>query len=370
MEVCIDATPLLLRSAGVKTYFYHWLRHLWTAAQGDSSLRLHAFPRLHDFGTLDHQASHLNRFSTLWRLSLLLASNALIPVPGALQLLLPRFDVLHASNQMRKPPRRARLTATVYDMTAWIMPELHTQANVVAESNFAGKVLRRAAGLIAISENTRRDAARVLALDPERIDVIYPGVAESYFTTTRVPIPGRKPYILSLGTIEPRKNIGRLLDAYAALPSSFRDEFDLVVAGPAGWNTAQIMARLRDSGPGVRYVGYVPETELPTLVAGATVLAYPSLYEGFGLPLAQAMAAGVPAITSATSCLPEVAGDGALFVDPQSTPELTAALGRVLCSSTLQRKLSAAGSQRARQHFRWSECARRSLEFFRKAASR
>jgi glycosyltransferase involved in cell wall biosynthesis len=115
----------------------------------------------------------------------------------------------------------------------------------------------------------------------------------------------------------------------------------------------------------VRYLGYVAEDELPGLTAGATAFLYPSLYEGFGFPVAQAMAAGVPVITSNTSCLPEVAGEGALFVDPRSSAEIQAALEKLLTSPLLREQLRTAGAARARQ-YRWDACARQSLEFFRR----
>ncbi len=123
------------------------------------------------------------------------------------------------------------------------------------------------------------------------------------------------------------------------------------------------MRRLASGVAGVDYLGYVPEDVLPSLTAGATALVYPSLYEGFGFPVAQAMAAGVPVVTSNTSCLPEVAGEGALYADPKSAAELRAALERLLDSPALQSQLAAAGRARAAQ-YRWEECARKSLAFF------
>ena len=125
------------------------------------------------------------------------------------------------------------------------------------------------------------------------------------------------------------------------------------------------MARLASRIPGVRYLGYVREDELPGLTAGATGFVYPSLYEGFGFPVAQAMAAGVPVITSNTSSLPEVAGDGALLVDPRSADELRSAIQKLLTSPSLQQQLRTAGLARA-QEYRWEVCARKSLEFFRR----
>jgi glycosyltransferase involved in cell wall biosynthesis len=125
------------------------------------------------------------------------------------------------------------------------------------------------------------------------------------------------------------------------------------------------MARLASRPEGVRYLGYIPEDELPGLTAGATAFLYPSLYEGFGIPVAQAMAAAVPVITSNTSCLPEVAGDGALLVDPRSPAEIQAALEKLLTSQSLRDQLRAAGADRARR-YRWDACARQSLDFFRR----
>jgi alpha-1,3-rhamnosyl/mannosyltransferase len=127
------------------------------------------------------------------------------------------------------------------------------------------------------------------------------------------------------------------------------------------------MARLGAGIPGVRHIGYVEEGDLPGLTAGATVFAYPSLYEGFGFPLAQAMAARVPVLTSSTSCLPEIAGDGALLADPRSQSELAAALDRLLTSPSLRAQLALTGRARA-ERYRWELCAARSIEFFKRAA--
>jgi glycosyltransferase involved in cell wall biosynthesis len=142
-----------------------------------------------------------------------------------------------------------------------------------------------------------------------------------------------------------------------------------VVAGPSGWKDSGTLARLRQPAAGIHYLGYVPESDLPGLTAGATILAYPSLYEGFGLPVAQAMAAGVPVITSNVSSLPEITGDAALHVDPQSAPSLSAALQKLLGSRDLQRQLRERGIRRA-EMFRWEACALKSWEFFARAVQR
>ncbi|MGA2595873.1 MAG: glycosyltransferase family 1 protein [Bryobacteraceae bacterium] len=357
MPVLIDATSLLLRSAGVKSYTYNWLRSLRQIAEPSE---IKAFPFLNGLGRFTHEESVLSPLETYPRLAMLYAVNA--PGNPMLEWIAARADVFHVSNQLRRNiPKRPKITATIHDLTCWLMPELHTAANVRADRFFAEHTLKRADGLIAVSENTRQDAIRILGIAPEKIVTIYSGVPDDYFDA--VPAERSKPYVLFVGTIEPRKNLEALLDAWAGM--RYRNDFDLLIAGPAGWSSERIMARLAAGEPGVHYLGYVPEMEMPSLTAGATAFVYPSLYEGFGFPIAQAMAAGVPVITSNTSCLPEIAGEGALFVDPRSVGELRGAMEKLLESASLRLELAAQGRLRA-MRFRWETCARESLAFFRR----
>src|SRR6266404_6429700 len=206
MRVSIDVTPLLLRSAGVKTYVHYWTRHLQAAA---GSHKLELFPFIDQARLPEgcvHERSVLGRWETLSRLALLHAANH-SPVPF-LNAAGARLDLFHASHQLLRPPRNTKITATLYDMTCWLMPETHTAANVAMAKRFARKVLARADGLVAISESTRADSMRILGLKPERIEVIYPGVAEPFFGAA--PAGRAKPYILFVGTIEPRKNLNLL----------------------------------------------------------------------------------------------------------------------------------------------------------------
>lgn len=362
MRILVDASPLLLRSAGVKSYVWHWLRALQQQATAGS---VDAFPLLNGADhRLDHERSVLGSWSTWSRLAALHSVN--IGGTHAIDTVCRGYDVFHASNQVRSAPRKVRLTATLHDMTCWLMPELHTDANVRADSGFARSILKNAAGLIAVSENTRQDAIRVLGIQPSRIQVIYSGVDDRFFNA--VPMKRQRPYVLCLGTIEPRKNVDTLIDGWHALPASIREEYELLIAGPAGWKSELTLARLRSANGSIKYLGYVPETDIPALTAGASAFAYVSLYEGFGFPVAQAMASGVPVITSSTSCLPEVAGDAAICVDPRSPSEISGALNRVLSDSDLRNRLGASGRKRAGR-YRWQECARKSLDFFQRIAN-
>lgn len=364
--IAIDCSPLLVQSAGVKTWLYHWTRGLMAlapgrivpvfGAPGDSLMH----KGVHEGGIVRHASG----------LALLAALNA---ARGTLSdRLLPRCRVFHASNLFRYPPKKARISATLHDLTSWISPGLHRSATLKADHLFAEKVLSRADGIIAVSESTRRDAVRVLGLAPEKIRVIYPGVPDAYFAA-RTPAISRtgtrpaKPWFLSVGTIEPRKNLETLLDAWVSLPRAWRAEFELRVAGMEGWNSEGTVRRLlqlaREGDSGVRYLGYVPEEELVELTAGAMALVYPSLYEGFGIPVAQALAAGCPVITSNVSSLPEVTDGAALLVDPHSAVEIAGAIRRMGDSAELREDLARRGRARAAV-FTWPRACEESLGYF------
>ncbi|MCZ2147441.1 MAG: glycosyltransferase family 4 protein [Bryobacterales bacterium] len=366
MRVTVDATSLLLRSAGVKSYTFHWLKALRQQAGPDC---IRAFPFIGKTGELDHDRSMLPKWATYPRLAILYGVN--LTGAALLDMCIAGSDIFHASNQIHHAPRGCLLTATVHDMTCWKMPELHTPANVKADRRFAEQILKRAHGIIAVSESARQDAIEELDIPEERIETIHSGVSEAFFRVRVADvlelkeIAGlRKPYVLFVGTIEPRKNLDRLLDAWLILPASLREEFELVIAGPMGW-APETAKRLESGLAGVRRLGYVAEDAMPALTAGALAFAYPSLYEGFGFPVAQAMAAGVPVLTSNISALPEITGNAAELVDPFSISEIRASLERLLTSPSKREELAARGKERA-QNYRWSRCAAHSLRFFGK----
>jgi alpha-1,3-rhamnosyl/mannosyltransferase len=365
VRVAIDASPLLVRSAGVKNYLYHWILHLRRIAGKDA---VRTFPHMERVRPLTHEGSMGGLWNTFLGLGSLAISNHIgLPV---LDWLSGDAQVFHASVLVRRPPRKMRLTATIHDMTCWLMPEHHPRANIAAEKAFA-EVLRRADALIAVSESTKRDAVQVLGLASEKIAVIHSGVPHAYFEVDAALIEAvrrkyslGRPYVLFVGTIEPRKNVDMLLDAFESLPPSIREHYQLVLAGPAGWASGRTMRRLQH----VRYLGYVPEEAMPGLTAGATAFVYPSLYEGFGFPVVQAMATGVPVITSNSSALAEVAGGAALLIDPRSQSDLHHAMSRLLTSDGLRMALGAAGKAKA-ERFHWERCAERSLKFFERVSS-
>ncbi|MFQ3661823.1 MAG: glycosyltransferase family 1 protein, partial [Chloroflexaceae bacterium] len=168
------------------------------------------------------------------------------------------------------------------------------------------------------------------------------------------------PYFLYIGTIQPRKNLTRLIEAFA---HAGPDDALLVIAGRRGWLSEPIVRRVAELGltNRVRFPGYVPDADLPALLSGALAFVFPSLYEGFGMPVLEAMACGAPVLTSTTSALPEVAGDAALLVDPCDTDAIAAALRRLAADAPLRASLRARGLVRAAD-FTWERCARKTLD--------
>lgn len=357
VRIGVDATSLLLCSAGIKTWTWHWLRHLQINADGDEIVPFPSVPRS---VPLIHNRSALDPWATYRRLALLYAVNS--PGSPLLGCMTRRFDAFHITSQIRNVPRHTRITGTLHDMTCWIMPQVHTQANVGAELDFVDLLVRRSPGILAVSNNTKNDAVRLLKINPDRIQVIYPGVADDFFDAD--PLHRPKRYVLYVGTIEPRKNIVTLLDAWKKVRPSLREEFDLLLAGAVGWKSEDILARLQSGVSGVEYLGYVPQHRLPELMAGATAFVYPSLYEGFGFPVVEAMAARVPVVTSNNSSLAEVADSAAVLVDPESPQDICDSLEGLLTSPASRARYSQAGWARAKT-FSWKESACRAIEFFR-----
>jgi glycosyltransferase involved in cell wall biosynthesis len=230
----------------------------------------------------------------------------------------------------------------------------------------------RADRIIAVSKNTKKDLVRLCGVPEEKISVIYPGYNSELFRPAQIEEqvlydkfdlkPG---YILYVGTIEPRKNLVTLLEAYSLLAQR-GIKAPLVLCGPIGWKSEPFFATLRNlrSKNSVRLLGYVDEEWLPLLYNGASCFAFPSLYEGFGLPLLEAMACGCPVVTSGVSAIPEVVGSSGLMLeDPRDKNLLAEAMSRILEDKDLRARLGAEGIKQA-SHFTWQNTARETLKVF------
>lgn len=272
------------------------------------------------------------------------------------------------------PAFPGRTVATVHDLSHVRFPEFHPAPRVAFLHRALPQSLRRANMLITGAESVRKEIIDYFGWPPDRIHVIQHGVDTSVFrprTTTELKsvlssvglLPGS--YTLFVGTIEPRKNLERLLDAYETLPGNTRKRWPLVLGGSEGWRSAAIHAKIQKAVEAgwCRYLHYVPHELLPHLYSGSRLFVYPSLYEGFGLPPLEAMASGVPVVVSNTSSLPEVVGDAALLVDPWDTDALADALRRGLEHVEWRTATVAAGVIRARQ-FAWERSVDRTVSVY------
>ena len=267
--------------------------------------------------------------------------------------------------------------ATIHDLSIYLHPEYHPAERVEYMTRHLPDTFRRASRLVTVSETVRREVIGQLGIAPERVTAIHNGVGPDYrprdaaeLTPALAPLglaPGG--YLLAVGTLEPRKNFDGLLEAFEALPAPLQRRFPLAVAGGHGWRNEALVARLdRLAGQGkVRSLGYVPASALPALYAGARAFAFPSFYEGFGLPVLEAAASGVPVLSSAGSAMAEVLGAEAVLVDPHDTRALAEGLRRVLEDDTLQQRARAAAAGFG-DRFSWQRCVDRTVALYREVA--
>jgi len=286
--------------------------------------------------------------------------------------LTPAATLFHATEHLLLPLRDVPTVLTVHDLIFRRYPQHHKPLNRWYLNATMPLYCRRADHIIAVSERSKRDVIEAYGVAPDKITVIYEAADPRFCPQSpeavaaaraRYRLPER--YLLFVGTIEPRKNLGRLLQAFERLHAAGLTDA-LVIVGKRGWLYDDFFAALENSPArqAVIFPGFVPDADLPAVYAGAQALVFPSLFEGFGLPVLEAMACGTPVVCSATSSLPEIAGEAALLVDPTSTETLTDALIRVLRDDALAAALRERGWIQAGR-FTWQETARRTLDLYR-----
>jgi len=284
-------------------------------------------------------------------------------------------NVFHCSDVLLHKPQGVPTVITVHDLSTLLFPELHVQDTVEMHEKKTHFVRNLADLIIAVSENTRRDVIEHLGVPPERVHVVYEAAGEhfqpikdAHTVGTLTHRYGLQPnnYILTVGTLEPRKNQIRLVEAFHLLSQrGITQGLKLVLAGRKGWLYDNLFQRVTELGltKDVIFTGVVPDKDLPALMSGALVFAYPSLYEGFGLPVLEAMACGVPVVTSNVSALPEVAGDAALIADPHDVESLAEAMRRLIENESLRTTLRNKGLTQAAR-FSWKRAAQETLKAY------
>jgi glycosyltransferase involved in cell wall biosynthesis len=271
-------------------------------------------------------------------------------------------------------PRRLRKIVSVYDLVWRILPETTEREDYYLQRFFAEPSFRQADRLVCDSENTRHDLERILGLPAEKATVIYPGVLADYWprdAQASAQFIAHKyqtsdNYICTVGTVEPRKNIVGLVEAVRLLRAQSDFTPQVLIAGGSGWRNSNIyesVARAGLSERQIKFLGYVPEEDLPALYSGARIFVMPSLYEGFGIPLIEAMACGAPVVASNVSSIPEVVQDAGILVSPTRPQEFADAIARLENDPALRSRLIERGLRRAKD-FRYDTSARKLLRLF------
>ena len=304
-----------------------------------------------------------------------------LPIP--VEAITGPLDVFYSPDFLLPPTHRStRTLLTVHDLSFLRYPEAFVPKLRRYLERLVPRSIARADVVLADSAATQADIVSLLGVPPDKVQVLYSGVhpcfrpeaelGERDRLQARYGIGGR-PYVLSVGTVQPRKNYIRLIKAFTRLQTCNLQtcklanlqlaDLQLLIAGGRGWLYQDIFAEAEKQGDSVRLLGFVDEADLPALYRNAVLFAFPSLYEGFGLPVLEAMACGVPVVCSDASSLPEVAGDAALLVDPHDEDALAEAMARGLGDAGLRREMITRGLAQATR-FTWEQAARQLVGIF------
>ncbi|MBC8162753.1 MAG: glycosyltransferase family 4 protein [Roseiflexaceae bacterium] len=364
LRVAYDITPIDDQPSGVGNYALHLLTHLRTTDAAHEYLPISNRATRSALLPADcgpHPLSRPFPSRMLWMQARL---------PGELRRIRPQL--CHYTNSIGPLANPCPYVVTIHDMTLSLMPRLHQLRKHLSVRPVIALVARRAQRIITVSEYARQEVIRVLRIAPERV-VVTPEAAAACFQPAHEDEQRRvracyritTPYILYVGTLEPRKNIVRLIRAWHALRRRNAVPHTLVLVGARGWQYEPIFRVIEELGcrDEIIFTGYVPAAHLPALYSAADALMFPSLAEGFGLPLVEAMACGTPVLASLAPALVEIAGGAAQHADGTSVAALSTALEQLLTDRALHQALRARGLQRAAE-FSWQRTAQQTLEVY------
>jgi glycosyltransferase involved in cell wall biosynthesis len=365
MLVAYDARPLSKNKTGIGQYTKYLLDYIVTI---DPAVDIILCSNKEIYYKKKQRIRFIENDGFMWRKNSNLWFQSILPSI----LKKNRVDLFHGTLFLTPLLSAVPSIITIYDMVLDIFPETMYWKNRLPLKILMKKSAKKADRIIAISESTKKDIVKFIGIEQEKIRVIYPGVSK-IFSSQRTDndrvilnkfklLPG---YILTVGTLEPRKNLIRLLDAYKLLAAGEENIPQLVIAGGQGWLLEDIQKAVDSLGlrEKVVFTGYVSDADLPALYRNAKIFVYPSLYEGFGLPPLEAMACGIPVISSNTSSIPEVVGDAGLLIDPYRPDEIAQAITEVLRNEELHTRMIRAGITRSAL-FNWDKTAQEMIKLY------
>jgi glycosyltransferase involved in cell wall biosynthesis len=370
MRIAFDGTTLRPGRTGVGYYTEHLLQHLAqeVKATGDELVVVSNQPIDTAQPLPRHVRVHArHRFPLRIVWMQMMAGRVLDDI---------RADVAHFTNGMLPLGTGSARVVTIHDMSLRLFPRCHPLRRLVINRPLLGVAARVADAIVTVSHSARHDLLRLHAVSPDRVTVIHEAAGPAFRPITdlsrlarirvRYGLPDR--FVLYVGAIEPRKNLRRLMDAFAVARKQGL-QHELVCVGPYGWSSRDLYEHIDQLGLRrlVHFTGYVPVEDLPAIYNLGELFVFPSLYEGFGLPVVEAMACGTPVITANTSSLQEIAHDAGETVDPHSTEAITEALLRVARDADRRAFLAQRGLARAAE-FSWSRTAREMLAVYQRAA--
>jgi glycosyltransferase involved in cell wall biosynthesis len=379
MRIAIDYRSALSQRVGVGRYTHNLVESLSSIDRENDYLLFSFLLKGYKSNTSDFTPPGPNFKSVSapipTRMTRFWANRLSVPIESVIG----ECDIVHFPEPYPFRSRKGKIVVTVHDVSFALMPEAFTRDVVSLFKKQMDVVARRADEIIAVSEQTKSDLVQLYGLDDSKIHVVLHGVGKSFRPIkeleelqdirTEYGLPEK--FVLHVGTLEPRKNHRRTLEAYRLMREKHSGQYHLVICGKKGWLYDEVL-RMSESPSlkgNVLFTGYVRDEDLPGIYNLAAAVIYPSLYEGFGLPIAEAMACGRPVLTSDRGAMAEVAHGAALLVDPEDVDGMADGLYRLLEDETLRRDLVEAGLKRA-SGLTWEETARKTLQVYRNAVGR
>lgn len=376
MKILVDYTQIPVQRVGVGNYAYNLVKELYDIDKENT----YYIVVQDDDGSLDvFQCDRIRLIRVKHGLFRKLVFRLLLEQVYFPYLVLKhRIDLVHSLHySFPLVTFGAQRLITVHDMTYFTVPDLLVNTKRLYLKFFINLSTRVRSRLICVSEYTKDDLVRITGVDPRKCTVITlgrseifrPGISAGEIESTKKKYGITAPYFLFIGTIEPRKNIKKLITVFQEF-SKVHDHYQLVIVGKKGWHyedVFELVSAQRLSGK-VIFTGYVEEEEKPVLLNGCEVFVYPSVYEGFGIPILEAISCGAPVITSNISSMPEVAGDAAILIDPTNEEELLQAMLRLTADPAMKQELKEKGFLQAQQ-YTWRNTAEKTLQSYREYKS-